>query len=169
MSRLQDIKLDRTLLGVLLLAFGLILAVAMAIYLVNDLTIWVLGKTVVGEVIQMDYVEAGQNSIGEPLFDYLVVYEFTASNGRSFVGTSSVSATEWSGLGEGALVLIGYFPLYPRHNRLDNTQFIPVYAVAYGMVTILSAAGVIGGWSILKSMYSSRKGPFWTDVLQRQD
>lgn len=169
MNWLKNIQINQTLLGIVLLVFGLILAIALAFYLANDLTIWVFGKTVVGEVIQMDYVEVGQNQQGEPLFDYLIVYEFQAASGRSFVGTSPVSATEWGTLGEGSPVLIGYFPLYPRHNRLDNTQYIPVYAVAYVVVGTLSAAGLIGGWSILKATHGGGKEPFWTQTLQRQD
>jgi len=159
--------MGKTLAGVLLFAFGLVCLIATAVYLTQDLSIWVFGLRTVAKVVELDYDIVGENTLGEPTFKYSIQYQFTASNGRVITRTSGVAAREWSGLGVGSPVVVGYFPLYPAHNRLDNSRYVPLYVCAYVPALFLSWLGLAAGWSMLRPIQTDLGTRSLTEALRR--
>jgi hypothetical protein len=43
-----------------------------------------------------------------------------------------------------------YFPLYPQHNRIQESRFISVLACAYVPLVILAWAALGVGWYLLR-------------------
>lgn len=54
------------------------------------------------------------------------------------------------GMAEGATIDIVYFPLYPAHNRLDESRFISILACAYLPFTIVGVFAVVVGWRLAR-------------------
>lgn len=50
----------------------------------------------------------------------------------------------------GEAVEIAYFPLYPQHNRMDDSRFIPLLAVSYLPLVALTAVLLRLAWTLLK-------------------
>jgi len=165
----------RTLAGVLFLVIGLTLLTFMVVYLAGDVSIWVLGRHTTAEVVDAWAEQTSESEEGELTFQYFVRYRFTTSDGQVITGISSVGTAEWAGLGlggpvdavhyeqehipvygiggleEGGQVAVVYFPPYPAHNRLDESRFVPILACAYLPLALLSLAGLVAGWHLMRS------------------
>jgi hypothetical protein len=150
-KRLEKRPELRTLVGALILGFGIIASLAFANYFVRDMSIWVLGRRAIAEVVDQWYEVTGENEEGEPLFQYYIRYRFEASNGKTLEHDQQVGAMEWGAMPIGSQVIVDYFPLYPQHNRLDNARYIPFYACTYVPVAFLSVAALMFGWSLVRS------------------
>lgn len=156
-----------------LVAFGLIsLSVAMT-SLAKDLAIWVSGQRCAAEAVDI-WVEQVPNDTGAPGSRYYLGYECTTLDGRTFTGTSRVAPQEWSGLGMGETaraayqeqasvpthdigglepsraVAVIYFPLYPAHNRLDESRLVPVLACSYTPLVLLGCGSLVGWCRLLQ-------------------
>ncbi len=59
----------------------------------------------------------------------------------------------WSegGMDKGALIAVVYNPLYPAHNRLDESPYIPILACAYVPFVLLGVGFWITGRRLLRS------------------
>lgn len=151
-SFLRHYALGKTLAGALLLIIGLICLAVAIVSLARDLSIWVLGRRTTAEVVASWVERLGDDEEGELTFQYFIRYRFTAPGGQVITKTSNVEVREWSSLGEGSLVTVVYFPLYPTHNRLDEARFVPLLACAYVPLAFLTWAGLRVGWHLFRSV-----------------
>ena len=104
-----------------------------------------------GEVLEPWLERTNEEGARELTFRYHARYQFTTPGGKVFDGDSLVSGLEWSGLGEGSPITVLYFPLYPEHNRLDDSRYISVLACAYLPFLLLSLLMLTAGWRLIRS------------------
>jgi hypothetical protein len=139
-----------TIAGVLLFALGLICAGFLTISLANDLSLWVLGRSVTGQVTDQWVERIGEQEEGELTFRYYVRYEYTTRSGQTFAKTTTLSVIEWSNLDVGSPVEVIYFPLTPSHARPADQRFVSIYACAYIPFAIVAWAGLKAGRYLLR-------------------
>ncbi len=155
----------RRVIGALFLLTGLAGMIFLACYLSRDLTIWIFGRHTPAYVTEK-WVERTEASTDEELeFNYFLEYVYRTHAGKVLTATKSVSVREWGGalprlrvedadkpvwLGEKMLaqeepVDVVYFPLYPAHNRIDDSRFVPLLLLSYvplvGITLALLALG----------------------------
>jgi hypothetical protein len=159
--------LGKPLVGMLVLAFGLICLTFLVVNLTRDISIWVLGRHTTAEVVDLWLERTSEDGATELTFRYHVQYQFTAPNGQVVTGTSGVSGTEWSGLTQGSPVAVAYFPLYPAHNRLDDSRLIPFLACTYVPLAFLGWAGLVAGWRLVRPDPAGLKLPLLTEILSQ--
>ncbi len=156
----------RLLAGVLVLSLGLACVLVTAFFLLRDVSIWILGRSVEAEVVDLWLNQTNEAAEGELTFEYYVRYRFTTSNGRTITRDSPVSGIEWSGLSPGSRVDVRYFPLYPQHNRLDDSRFVPILACAYVPVVLICGLIVAGGWHLIQTGLFRSKGRSLREILE---
>ena len=78
-----------------------------------------------------------------------------------------MSLDEWSDLYRGTPLTIGFFPLYPEHNRLNDTRFLPLHTTAYLAALAISAIALIIGRELLKQAPITEED-LRTEILFRQ-
>jgi hypothetical protein len=127
----EERRPGRVLVGVLLLVAGLVCLVFVVYSLGRDISVWVLGRQVDAEVIELAVVRTSGIDEQELTFDYYVTFRFTTPDGQSIVNTVKADVREWGALNEGGPVSVVYFPLYPAHNRLDDSRFVSLLACSY--------------------------------------
>jgi hypothetical protein len=157
MGILKDYVLRRAAAGLLLLVIGLGCAIFVVASLARDVSLWAFGRHASAVV-----VETWAEPIGEESgFQYFVRYQFQTAGGQTITRKTSVAAQEWAGLGLGAAVEVVYLPLYPAHNRLDDSRLVPVLACAYLPLVFLSGAGLVWGWRLAEPIRTRvlRRGP----------
>ncbi len=163
---LEESRLFRTALAVLLLAAGLGCLAFLLVSLARDLSLWVLGERVEAVIVDRWAQETSPEGAPVKSFDYYLAYQFTTQDGRSFTRSSTVDPREWVGLGmpgashvvyqeqamvpadwvqdevrdtaPGELVDVLYFPPYPAHFCL----YVPML--------ILALTGLRLGLSVLR-------------------
>jgi hypothetical protein len=54
-------------------------------------------------------------------------------------------------LAEEDRVPVVYFRLYPHHNRLDQSRFIPAFACAYVPLVVVGVGALVAAWRLLRS------------------
>ena len=157
----------------LLLVGSLVCLAGVSTNMAQDISIWVLGRHTTAEVVDA-WIKQINDDAREPTFQYFVRYRFTTSRGQVFTGTSRVGVQEWAGLGMGGpvaavyqeqenvpqysagglaergTVTVVYFPLYPAHNRLDESRFIPILACAYMPLIFLGWIGLAAGRHLVR-------------------
>lgn len=157
MGILKDYDLRRAAAGLLLLVIGLCCAAFVVASLARDVSLWAFGRRARAVV-----VETWAEPIGEESgFQYFVRYQFQTADGQMVTRKASVAAQEWTGLGLGDWVEVVYLPLYPAHNRLDDSRLAPVLACAYLPLVFLSGAGLAWGWRLAEPIRARflRRGP----------
>jgi hypothetical protein len=186
---LDRYPLARNLASLTLGLGGLACLAFLVVYLVQDVSFWLLGRKVAAEVVEVWAEPVGQLESGELDFRYFLRYRFTTADGREFGNTSRVSVGEWIGVGHGQQsqaradpldgqavpaaapvpqpqrhipqftagglevgnpVAVVYLPMYPAHNRLDDSRFIPAMACAYVPLLLLGSGGLVVGWRSLR-------------------
>ena len=65
------------------------------------------------------------------------------------------------GLEQGSPVDVVYFPLYPNHNRLDESRFMPLLACSYVPLIMLSLAGLAAGRYLLPARSNQSGSVNW--------
>ncbi len=151
-------RLAGTLASVLLLILGLACTGFLLYNLAKDLSIWVLGKHTVAEVVELWVVRTSGNEEGELTFDYYVRYRFSTPGGQEIIDASTLGVTEWGALSEGSPIEVVYFPLYPQHNRVDEARFVTLLACAYLPLAVFAWATLGVGWYMLQP---STKRSWW--------
>jgi hypothetical protein len=165
----------RTLVGSTLLMIGLGCLIFIVVNLATDLSVWILGRRTTAEVVAAWVEETSKEKTTEQTFEYFIRYRFSTSSGEVFTRTTRVGVQEWGGLGmsgpvgaiyqeqrnvpthgvgsleRGLSVAVVYFPLYPAHNRLDDSRFVPLLACTYVPLVALSWAGLAAGRNLLRS------------------
>ena len=165
----------RTLVGSALLTIGLGCLAFITINLATDLSIWVLGRRTSAQVVAAWAEETSGENATEQTFEYFVRYRFSTSSDEVFTRTTRVGVQEWGGLGMGGpvgavyqeqrkvpthsvgglkggrSVAVVYFPLYPAHNRLNDSRFAPLLACTYVPLIGLGWAGLAAGRNLLTS------------------
>ena len=140
--------------GVLLLAIGVVVLGITLFFAAKDFPLWIFGKHAKAEVIEI-WVERSdeiqERDEGELKFNFFVRYQFTTSRGQTITDTTTASATEWSGMWEGLLIDIVYFPLYPKLNRLDDSRWVLFLSCTYIPLIVVSIIGLRVGWYMLTS------------------
>ena len=138
----QERRPGRVLVGALLLLAGL-LCLAFVLYsLGRDISVWVLGRPVEAEVVELSVVRTSGSEEQEMTFDYYVTYRFTTPGDRSIVNRVKAGVREWGALNEAGPVSVVYFPLYPAHNRLDDSRFVSLLACSYLPLMVASWAAL---------------------------
>jgi hypothetical protein len=158
-SSARKILWPETVAGVLLFAAGLACAVFLAASLANDLSIWVLGRAVSGQVTEHWIEQIGDRTVDDPTFHFHIRYSYTTADGRVFSREATLSAVEWSKFNVGNPIDVIYFPLAPTHARLADRRFIPIYACAYIPFAIVAWAGLRAGRHLLRQGVGRPKGP----------
>ena len=173
MGILRDYVLRRASAGLLLLVIGLCCATFVVANLARDVSLWAFGRRARAVVVET-WVEPID---GESGFRYFVRYQFRTADGQMITRKTSIAAQEWASLGLGGSVEVVYLPLYPAHNRLDDSRLVPVLACAYLPLVFLSGAGLAWGWSLSEPIRARvlRRGPspavgsvYWEDGGGRQ-
>jgi hypothetical protein len=164
----------RRLAGMLLLATGLALMAFTTFNLIQDASLWVLGRPTEAQVIGVWIEQAPDDSPESPSYRWFVRYRFETLDGRVVTGVSRIAATELAALGhtepvdvvyageqalhesdgaieDGGRVDVVYFPAYPAHNRLDESRFVPLLACAYVPLILLGLAGLVVGRSYIQN------------------
>jgi hypothetical protein len=119
------------LLGGALGLLGLIGLILLLYSLARDASLWITGRPIVAEVDELWVERTSAPDAQELTFRYFVRYHFTTPSGQTVSNSSSLDVREWGNLQEGGPVEIVYFPLYPAHNRLRESQYLPMLACAY--------------------------------------
>jgi len=114
--------------GVLLLILGLLCAGILVYGLVTDLSIWVLGRRTMAEVLDLWVERTSESDAQELTFEYFASYRFTIPGGKTITSSSKLDVREWGSLEKGGDVSVVYFPPIPRHNRVDEARFVPMLA-----------------------------------------
>ena len=141
-SFFQDRRPGKVLAGVLMMIFGLACLGFALFALGRDLSVWVLGRQVDAQVVELSVVRTSSSDEQEMTFDYYVTYRFTTAGGRSVANTVKADVREWGALTEGGPVSVVYFPLLPAPNRLDDSRFVSLLACSYLPLIVL-------GWAAL--------------------
>jgi len=161
--------------GLPLAAAGLVMLTVVGLNLARDASLWILGWRTEARVVDAWIEQGADDRRGVPVYHWYVRYQFTTSAGRMVTGSSRMAAQEWTALGlrnpvglavqgqgstgesrgktleEVSLVDVVYFPVYPAHNRLDQSRFVPILACAYVPLIILGWAGVAAGRRLFQS------------------
>jgi len=146
----MDRDLGRLLAGILLFVLGLASLGFLIYSLGNDLSIWVLGRHTQAEVIELVATRTSQADEGDLTFSYSVKYRFATPGGQVIVDTARVDVLEWGALTEGGPIDVVYFPLYPQHNRVDESRFVSVLACAYIPFVLFAWGALAGGVYLLR-------------------
>ncbi len=147
----DDHPVLRLLGGGLVLVVSLFLAALLAWQLARDLAIWVLGRDVEAEVVDLWVEQVGAQDEGELDFQYYMTYRFATPGGETITETTTLSVAEWAGgYEEGGRVGVVYFPPYPKHNRLDDSRFVPALACSYVPAILVAVALVVAGWQLFR-------------------
>jgi hypothetical protein len=162
----NECHLGRTVAGALILVVGLVCLTVLVVNLGRDLSLWVLGRRVTAQVVDSRYEMVDVADGAEFTARYFITYEFTTPAGKIITGTSQLGGMEWSALGVGSPVDIVYFPLYPVHNRLDDTRFILLFAITYVPIVFLTWAGLTLGCYLLRRQCKERV-PFFREILEQ--
>ena len=91
----------RRLLGLLILAGGLICMTVVLISLVRDGSLWVFGKKTAAYVTESWAEQTSPQGDSEVTFDYFIRYQFETDRGELITDSSRVAAGEWVGVGYG--------------------------------------------------------------------
>ncbi|MFC2023829.1 DUF3592 domain-containing protein [Chloroflexota bacterium] len=137
--------------GALLLTLGLACLVFLGFNLVKDLSLWLLGRTLSGQVVDQWVERLDDRQQGELTFRYLIRYRYTTPNGQTFTKESTLSSLEWSGLTEGSPVSVIYFPLKPEHARLEDRRYAMVYLCGYLPFGLMGWVAMRAGWNVIRS------------------
>jgi hypothetical protein len=185
----DEFSLPKTVVGVLLLIFGLACVALIVANLARDLSLWVFGQRVEAEVVELWAERTSDEDAEQHTFRYFVRYRFATPDGKVITGASGVNPVEWVGLGsagrgstgadyfddsavgpaapvyqeglhipqegmggmqEGERISVVYFPLFPEHNRLDESRFVSLLACAYIPIVFLGVASLIFGWRLFR-------------------
>jgi hypothetical protein len=139
----MDRGIGKTAVALLLLIVGLACLGFLVYSLANDLSIWVLGRHAEAEVMELGVISTNDVEEGELTFDYFVKYRFATPGGQVVVDTVLLDVREWGALTEGGPLDVVYFPLYPQHNRVDESRYVTVLACAY-IPLVLLTWGILG-------------------------
>lgn len=145
--------------GVLLLVVGLGLVVV-AVWLGRDVPLWLFGRRVEAEVVDVWMVqtgESGDEDFKEVYFDFFAEYQFTTEAGQVITRTAKLAVSEWSELGKGSRVAVIYSPSRPDRAQLDNRRFLPLFTVCYVPILLLTFALLAGGWNLLRPYLAALK------------
>lgn len=176
-------------LGGLLCLIAVACFLVTCVYLAKDLSLWVLGERTTARVTDAWIEPVDDAQTGDPIFRYLIRYQFVTRDGQMYTRVVTVSPNEWVGVGfgafnrgpdpmdgqhlpesapvhqeqkhvppwteggmeEGAPIGVVYFPLYPAHNRLDESPYIPILACAYVPLVLFGVGVGITGRRLLRS------------------
>jgi len=136
--------------GGMLVLLGAVCLGVVLFGLAQDLPIWLFGRRIQAEVLDVWLERTSADDEGELSFEYFVRYQFTTPRGQVITRVSTVGVNEWSGLEKGGQIIAVYFPPYPAHNRLDDSRLVPVYACTYVPTAVLGWAGLLFGWRLLR-------------------
>jgi hypothetical protein len=136
--------------GVLLLILGLLCTGILVYGLVTDLSIWVLGRRTMAEVVDLWVERTSESDAQELTFEYFASYRFTTPGGKTITSSSRLDVREWGSLEKGGDVSVVYFPPIPRHNRVDEARFVPMLACAYLPLVVVAWASLGVGWYMLR-------------------
>jgi len=139
----MDRGFGRTVAAILLLIVGVVCLAFLVYSLANDLSIWVLGRHAEAEVMELGVIRTSEAEEGELTFDYFVKYRFATPGGQVIVDSILLDVREWGALTEGGPLDVVYFPLYPQHNRVDESRYVTVLACAYIPLAVLTW-GILG-------------------------
>jgi hypothetical protein len=140
------------LLGGFLGLVGLALLLFLLYSLARDASLWIFGTEAAAEVDELWVERTSPEDAQELTFRYHVSYHFTTPGGRTVRDTSTLDVREWGNLKVGGPVEVVYFPLFPAHNRLEESRYVTVLACAY--VPLFIAA-----WALLGlALYLVRPG-----------
>ncbi len=144
-------SVGKVIAGALLLILGLLCLVFLIYSLVTDLSIWVLGRRTMAEVVDLWVERTSESDAQELTFEYFASYRFTTPGGEIITSSSKLDVREWGALEEGGDVSVVYFPPFPRHNRVDEARFVPVLACGYLPLVVVAWASLGVGWYMLRS------------------
>jgi len=147
-------KIMKKIVGILLLAVGSVFIAATLFYAVKDFPLWVFGKHTEAEVTKTWFErvdEVKERDEGMQKYHFYISYQFTTANGKVINATSRTSETEWSGMWDGLDIDIIYFPLYPKLNRQDDSNWAFFLACSYIPLFAICFIGVRVGWYMLTS------------------
>lgn len=179
----------RVILGALLLAAGLLGLVFLLFNLGQDVSLWLVGRRTMAQVVEQWAEPLNDVDEGEVAFRYYIRYRFMTPEGQVVTNTSSVSAVEWAGLGSGGRgsagfdaydqssvpaaapvyqeevhippetlgglqvgsdVAVVYLPIYPAHNRLDESRYAFFLGCSYLPLLLLSGGVGLVGWRLIR-------------------
>jgi len=153
-----------------LLVVALFLAGWLASLLARDLALWVLGREVQAEVVDLWVEQLGDQKEGELAFQPYLQYRFTTRSGETITTTMSVSMNEWaSGSEEGGQIDVVYFPPYPQHNRIDDTRFVPLMVCGYMPAVLIAVALLVAGWQLFSPAIRRGAGEWEAEAEKRRD
>lgn len=118
----------RRITGFVIFGIGVVLTILLMNTLVTDIPIWFFGRKVSATIVEKWYEDIYNDSMN-PVFFF--GYEFTASDGQVYTGSSRVPDSEWMSYSEGRPISVKYSPLDPTMNRLDDSRFIPYLICSY--------------------------------------
>ncbi len=98
-TKSAEYSLPKTLVGTLLLVFGLACLAFIIINLARDLSLWVFGQRVEAEVVKLWAERTSDDDAEQHTFRYFVRYQFATPDGKVITGSSGVNPVEWVGLG----------------------------------------------------------------------
>jgi hypothetical protein len=107
-------------------------------------------------VAAQEWVGVGHSSRGQGATDFYTGEEVGAS-APVYQEQAHLSEFSEGGLMSAEEVRVVYFPLFPAHNRLEESRFVPLLACTY--VPFLAVAGLL----LVAGRYLLKKEPVWED------
>jgi hypothetical protein len=137
-------------IGAIIMLPGLVFATLGVALAVEDERFAAGGATAQGIVLSKDI----KHATGRSGTSHSIRYRFTASNDRTYEGSSSIDAGAWERLVEGGPVTVQYLASDPSSSRLPNAGnlLIEVVFIGIGAVALL-----IGGYLVVSSSRTLRE------------
>jgi Protein of unknown function (DUF3592) len=131
-------------IGAIILLPGLVFATLGVALAVQDARFVAGGATAVGIVLSKDIKPATQNESTS----YSIRYRFTASNRRTYEGSSTIDVDAWDRLVERGPVTVQYLVSDPSSSRLPGagTLLFEALFIVIGLVAL-----VVGGYLVVSS------------------
>jgi hypothetical protein len=142
-------SLGRVLAGTVILVLGLAGCLFLAINLARDASLWLLGRHTAAQVIDSRIEMTTAADPEDVVVHCYIEYQFATPAGQVFERSTRVAPNELVEVGGSVAVV--YFPLYPAHNRLDESRYVPLLACAYLPLMLVSFAVLSVGWHMVGS------------------
>ena len=135
------------ILGVVVLLFGVLLAVMLVSSMWVDVPIWFFGSTVSATVEDKywEILDMEDDNREQLTYEYYFQYGFSTLNGEMFSGVSKVTEEEFLGVEVGGTIPVRYSKLNPEQSRVDDARFLPFHICSYAVFIVICLFSLVAG------------------------
>ena len=135
------------ILGFLVIAFGVVLAVMLASSMWVDVPIWFFGDSATATVDEKywEILDMEGDNREQLTYEYYFDFSFTTPKGEVVTGTSKVTEVEFLGVEQGGTIKVRYSKLNPEQNRVDDSRFVPFQICSYAVFIVICLFSLVAG------------------------